>query len=347
MDKVDLKSIDKTGWNPREHYDKAALQELADSIKAHGILEPLIVREGKKKGRYDLIAGERRLRATILAGEKEVPVVIQDMDDKTAREIMLLENLQREDLRPLEEARAIKMLLEDGSKQDDLAKRIGKSQSWISNRVRVLDGPDNVSITGQSHKVTRGPRGPYKKGKLPRGDVTEHAGQLTQTQVAKMLEVTSATISIHSSVYHIGTKTAGHRFYTEKDIEKLRSHIKSKKQPAGTKASESEKTATIPPAATEPAATSHPPTIEPTADSTDPTKAQILLHLREYAHIRQSVGQMAERFGCIPALVRCLCEELAEEGKASYGGQDVYFSRDPLTAEELGQMTRQRMKASA
>lgn len=144
MQLVSISSIKLTGWNPRKKFDEEQLKNLAQSIEAHGILEPLIVRPGSKKGSLDLVAGERRLRAATIAKLKKVPVIIRDLDDKEAREIMLLENLQREDLLPMEEAKALKQLVKDGITQESLAKRIGKSQPWIANRIRILDGPKGI-----------------------------------------------------------------------------------------------------------------------------------------------------------------------------------------------------------
>jgi ParB family chromosome partitioning protein len=130
-DHVELGSIVISGANPRKTFSDESLRELADSIREHGILEPLVVRQGAEPDTYELVAGERRLRAAKLAGWKMAPVVIRDLTDEAAAEIMLIENLQREDLAPLEVATALQQLLAGGSTQADLGKRLGKSQSWI------------------------------------------------------------------------------------------------------------------------------------------------------------------------------------------------------------------------
>ena len=138
--------------NPRQSFDVDALNELAESIRAHGILEPLIVRI--VDGGYELIAGERRLRAAQQLELNDVPCVVRDVDDRTARELRLLENLQRQDLTPLEEASAIKELLADGGTQAELAKKLGKSQTWISQRLKLLALPEQALALVVSGDIT-------------------------------------------------------------------------------------------------------------------------------------------------------------------------------------------------
>jgi|Deesub1362A_J573_1020465.scaffolds.fasta_scaffold00845_24 ParB/RepB/Spo0J family partition protein len=143
MEEVSISDIVITGWNPRKSFDEKALEELAASIKEHGILEPLVVRQ--VNGSYELVAGERRLRAAKLAGLDKVPVVIKELSDQEVKELMLLENLQREDLNPLEEALALKTLLDEGNiTQEELGKKLGKSQAWIANRLRLLKAPKEL-----------------------------------------------------------------------------------------------------------------------------------------------------------------------------------------------------------
>lgn len=126
-------------FQPRRIIDPAKLQELADSISAQGIVQPVIVRE-QDDGRYEIIAGERRWRAAQLAGLREVPVVVRDISDQTAQAIALIENIQREDLNPMEEAEALQKLLEDhGMTHQQLADAVGKSRATISNLVRLMD----------------------------------------------------------------------------------------------------------------------------------------------------------------------------------------------------------------
>lgn len=129
---------------PRKVFEPEALSQLADSIAANGVIQPIIVRKAKG-GFYEIIAGERRWRASKMAGLTEVPVVIMDTDDKKTAELSLIENIQRENLNPVEEANAYKTLLQEfGLTQETLAKRVGKSRSAITNSMRLLELPTEV-----------------------------------------------------------------------------------------------------------------------------------------------------------------------------------------------------------
>lgn len=134
---VDLAAIAVNPYQPRKTFTDAALQELAASIAEHGIIQPLLVRP--RGDRYELVAGERRLRAAKLAGLSQVPVLIKSFDDREAAELAMIENLQREDLHFLEEAEGYLQLLQHfGLTQEELARRVGKSQSTIANKLRLL-----------------------------------------------------------------------------------------------------------------------------------------------------------------------------------------------------------------
>ncbi|MDD6326977.1 MAG: ParB/RepB/Spo0J family partition protein [Eubacteriales bacterium] len=134
---LNINRIEPNKNQPRKHFDEDALSELADSIKQFGIIEPLVV--VKRKGFYELIAGERRWRAARLAGLKEVPVVIKDYSDQEVVEIALIENIQREDLNPIEEAHAYERLIQEFHlKQDEVAERVSKSRTAITNALRLL-----------------------------------------------------------------------------------------------------------------------------------------------------------------------------------------------------------------
>tara|TARA_R110002096_G_scaffold17764_11_gene61316 strand:+ start:1176 stop:2069 length:894 start_codon:yes stop_codon:yes gene_type:complete len=131
---------------PRRHFSDEALAELADSIKAHGVIQPLVVRaRADHPGHFEIVAGERRWRAAQLAGLDEVPVLVRGLDDREALAVALVENLQREDLSPIEEAEAFRRLLEDfGLTQDTVAGLVGKSRPQISNTLRLLRLPPAV-----------------------------------------------------------------------------------------------------------------------------------------------------------------------------------------------------------
>ncbi len=135
--KLLLSELVANAQQPRTVFEDAALEELASSIAEKGVLQPLLVRP-KGKG-YEIVAGERRFRAAKLAGLTEVPVVVRELDDRETLEIALIENLQRENLNPLEEARAFQGLLELGLTQEQLAKTLGKGRSTIANGLRLLN----------------------------------------------------------------------------------------------------------------------------------------------------------------------------------------------------------------
>lgn len=152
---VALNKITPNRNQPRKNFDQTALDELADSIKQHGILQPLLVR--KKGTKYEIVAGERRYQAAKLVGLEEVPVVVRDISDEDVFRLALIENLQREDLNPIEEARGYKTLIEkEGLTQEELAKVLSKSRPSISNTMRLLELPKQVQDMMVDGKLTAG-----------------------------------------------------------------------------------------------------------------------------------------------------------------------------------------------
>ncbi|MBE6662347.1 MAG: ParB/RepB/Spo0J family partition protein [Ruminococcaceae bacterium] len=143
---VRISNIEPRKDQPRKTFDKEALELLADSIGKYGVLQPIIIRENvANPGTYEIIAGERRWRAAKLAGKTEIPAVIIDGDELKAAQVSIIENVQREDLNPVEEAMAYETLIERfGLKQDEVAAQVGKSRSAIANMLRLLDLPDEV-----------------------------------------------------------------------------------------------------------------------------------------------------------------------------------------------------------
>lgn len=133
-------------YQPRGHFDDKELRELSDSIKAHGLLQPILVRPDTDiVGEYEIIAGERRWRAAQMAGLHDVPVIIKDMEDSSALEIGVIENLQRTDLNAIEEAAAFQRLISEfGYKHEEVGHRVGKSRSYITNQMRLLNLPPSV-----------------------------------------------------------------------------------------------------------------------------------------------------------------------------------------------------------
>lgn len=140
---VDLDKLMAREDQPRKSFDDDSLKELANSIKADGVIQPIVVR--KVDDRYEIIAGERRFRASKLAGLEKVPVVVKNVTDRKARELALVENIQREDLNPIEEAISLKTLMEEYKlTQQELSDIIGKSRSYIANNLRLLNLSDHI-----------------------------------------------------------------------------------------------------------------------------------------------------------------------------------------------------------
>ena len=143
---VPIEHISRNPRNPRRYFDEAELQDLASSIRQHGIVQPVVVRS-VGPSRFEIIAGERRWRAAQLAGFVEVPVIVRDVDDRTALEIAIVENVQRADLNALEEALGYEQLIQDhGYTQNDLGDIIGKSRSHVANSLRLLKLPESVKV---------------------------------------------------------------------------------------------------------------------------------------------------------------------------------------------------------
>ena len=153
--KVPLNELRSNPYQPRKIFDNESLQELADSIKEHGVFQPIIVKKAIKG--YEIIAGERRVKASRLAGLTEIPAIIRDFNDQEMMEIALLENLQRENLNAIEEATAYKKLQETLQvTQEELAQRLGKSRSHITNMIGILSLPQNIQDEISKNNVSMG-----------------------------------------------------------------------------------------------------------------------------------------------------------------------------------------------
>ena len=139
---IDLKEIRVSGDQPRKRLDEAAIAELAASIADKGVLQPILVRP--VEGGFEIVAGERRFRAAERAGLASVPVVVKELDDRETLEVAIVENLQREDLTPVEEARAFKQLMDFGLSQEGVAEAVGKSRSAVANTLRLLNLPEKA-----------------------------------------------------------------------------------------------------------------------------------------------------------------------------------------------------------
>lgn len=151
-----ISDVQPRSSQPRKDFDRASLESLADSISKHGLIQPIIVRKGSA-GYYEIIAGERRWRASKMAGLTEVPVIVLDADDKKTAELSLIENIQREDLNPIEEALAYRALIDEfGLTQEELAERVCKSRPAVANTLLLLDLPDEIIAMVASKKLTEG-----------------------------------------------------------------------------------------------------------------------------------------------------------------------------------------------
>ena len=151
-----ISQIEPNRSQPRRRFNEEALEELAKSIREHGVLQPILVRP-MLHGGYQIVAGERRYRASRLAGLTEMPVIIRELTDSETMQIALIENLQRRDLSPLEEAAGFRTLIEEyGFSQEDVARTVGKSRSAVANTLRLLNLPDDVKTLVDEEKLSAG-----------------------------------------------------------------------------------------------------------------------------------------------------------------------------------------------
>lgn len=151
---IRISDIQKNPYQPRKEFSKEKIQELAQSIKENGLIQPIIVRQSPVIG-YEILAGERRYRASIAAGLSEVPVIIKKLSDQDMMVHSIIENLQREDLNPIEEAKAYQSLIDKGYTHADIAEKMGKSRPYITNLVRLLTLPDFILKEVETGKLSQ------------------------------------------------------------------------------------------------------------------------------------------------------------------------------------------------
>jgi ParB family chromosome partitioning protein len=155
LTEIDVKRIDPNPFQPRQHMEQAKLQELARSLAKDGVMQPLVVRQ--VGSRFQLVAGERRWRAARLAGLKHVPAVVREVEEERLLELALIENIQREDLNPMEEAAAYKRLVSElGFSQEQVAERVGKDRSTVANLLRLLRLPDKIRKAIARNEISPG-----------------------------------------------------------------------------------------------------------------------------------------------------------------------------------------------
>ena len=151
---VQIKDIQKNPYQPRKEFSEEKIQELAQSIKENGLIQPIIVRKSPVLG-YEILAGERRYRASIAAGLAEVPVIVKQLSDQDMMLHSIIENLQRENLNPIEEAKAYQSLIDKGFTHTEIAGKMGKSRPYITNLVRLLGLPKHILIEVESGKLSQ------------------------------------------------------------------------------------------------------------------------------------------------------------------------------------------------
>lgn len=190
-----LSELRSNPYQPRKNFDEGALQELANSIKEHGVFQPIIAKKSIKG--YEIIAGERRVKASILAGKETIPAILRDFSDQDMMEIALLENLQRENLNALEEAIAYKKLIDELSlTQDKLAERLGKSRSHITNMLGLLSLPEEVKDMIMDNKLSMS-----HARVLSKIEDSEKVKQLAEKIVVDGLSVREVEDLSHENIY--------------------------------------------------------------------------------------------------------------------------------------------------
>jgi len=182
---IGVERIQRGEYQPRRHFDEALLQELADSVSAQGLIQPILVRE--RDGGYELIAGERRWRAAQLAGLHEIPAIVRDMDDRRVAAVSLIENIQRKDLNPLEEAAAFRRLCDDfGLTHQEVADSVGRSRVAVSNMMRLLELDDQV-------------KGMVDRGEIEMGNARALLGAPRQEQAALAARVVKQRLTTRAT----------------------------------------------------------------------------------------------------------------------------------------------------
>ena len=151
---ISITDIQKNPYQPRKEFDREKLHELAQSIKENGVIQPIIVRQSPVIG-YEILAGERRYRASLLAGLRSIPAVVKQLSDQEMMVQSIIENLQRENLNPIEEARAYESLVEKGFTHTEIADKMGKSRPYISNSIRLLSLPEQILSEVESGKLSQ------------------------------------------------------------------------------------------------------------------------------------------------------------------------------------------------
>jgi len=232
--KVLIKDITRNKFQPRKHFDKESLEELTNSIRKQGVIQPIIVRPSKSpEGKYEIIAGERRWLASQNAGLHEVPVVILDVDDVKSLEFSIVENVQRQDLNPIEEAKGYQKLVDDFNyNQEKLSQFIGKSRSYIANSLRLLSLPNEILLMVEQGSLSAG----HARSLINLNNSYEIAKKIIQ----KKLSVRQSEILVRQfrdKKFKLVSKKDSNILNLQKDLEEktgLNVSINNKKNNAGT-----------------------------------------------------------------------------------------------------------------
>ena len=200
---IDVKSIVRGTWQPRTEFDEEALAELAESISAQGLIQPILLRA--RAGGYELIAGERRWRAAQIAGLTTIPAIVREMDDSTAAAVTLIENIQREDLNPLEEARALQRLQSEFKMtHQQVAESVGRSRASVSNLLRLLDLDPRVAEMLTSGKIEMG----HARALLSLDEEDQHTIAMKVYVEGLSVRATEALVRQHNGSTNTGSTVA-------------------------------------------------------------------------------------------------------------------------------------------
>jgi len=210
---IPLSKIIANSHQPRKNFEEKSLIDLANSIKEHGVLQPVVVVESKDGG-YELVAGERRTRASKMAGLTTIPAIVKKMKEQQKLEVALIENIQREDLNPIEEAFSYKRLIEEfGLTQEEVSQKVGKSRSAIANSIRLLELPDQIQIALVSKKINSG----QARALLSLKDETEQLNMLS-SMLGEKISVREIERSVRVKTGHKQSKKDPNIAYLENEL---------------------------------------------------------------------------------------------------------------------------------
>ncbi len=225
---VNVTDLVPSPFQPRRVFTEAALSDLVSSIREKGVLQPLLVRRNPRQPMgYEIIAGERRFRASKMAGLNQVPVIVKDFDDKAALEVALIENLQREDLNPLEEAEAYHRLLQEFQyTQEELSQVVGKSRSHVANMMRLLDLPNEIKVLVENKELTIGHARALLNAQNPLELAQEVIRKGLSVRQTEKLATTAGGVKTHrKTMQHIQKKMTQQKDEDILALEKEMSHL--------------------------------------------------------------------------------------------------------------------------